>query len=971
MRRLILLALALAAVALAPGSAQADFGVNEFDLSFSGEDGITPMQAGSHPGGVLNKIELNTVEDPLLGEVADGAVRDIEVKLPKGLVGDPGAIPRCANTDFINFNQETKIPKCSDSSAVGVILLRVLFHPKEAPSFISPPVYNLIPPPGVVQKLGFIAAGVPVTIEFTVSQSPPYEVIATLHYITQVIPFMGSKLTVWGNPASPVHDSERGGCLNWAPTPVDVAHTTGKACPSNIAQAPFITLPRACKGPLSPAYAADSWQSPGPLLLDGSPDLSDPRWSSGEVLTHDDAEPPNPQGMTGCSKLGFNPSIAAAPTAKAASSPTGLDFSLDVHDEGLTNPSGIANSDIEKTEVTLPEGFTINPSIAEGLAVCSEADLERETSSSEAGAGCPDASKIGTVEVETPLLEENVDGSLYQATPYENPFHSLVALYIVIKNPKLGIKVVQPLKVIPDPVTGRLTTVAEEMPQLPFSHFKLHFREGTRSPLATPPACGTYNVEATLYPYSGAPAVHTSSAFEVISGPESKPCPKGGLPPFHPELLAGTLNNAAGRFSPFNVKITRTDSEQEITHFSIKLPPGVAGKLAGIPFCTDAQIAQAQSRTGPHGGGEELAKPSCPAASRVGRTLVGSGVGPSLAYAPGKVYLAGPYHGAPISFVSITSGVVGPFDIGTVVVRLAIKVNPETGEVFLDSTGSDPIPHIIEGIPIHLRDIRAYTDRPEFTFNPTSCERKQTAATVLGSGLDFASEADDNPFVSTSPFQAADCAALPFKPKLSLRLIGGTKRGDYPRLKAFLRMKGFGEAGVARARVTLPRSEFIANAHFDTICTRVQFKLAGGNGEACPAGSIYGWARAKTPVLEAPLEGPIFLRSSEHELPDVVASLRGQEIDVHLVGHVDSVKGQLRNTFETVPDAPVEWASFSFKGQKKGLFENSTNLCVGKHKAKAEFTGQTGKLDDYRTALKVKCGGKAKKKTKSQKKARR
>jgi hypothetical protein len=348
-------------------------------------------------------------------------------------------------------------------------------------------------------------------------------------------------------------------------------------------------------------------------------------------------------------------------------------------------------------------------------------------------------------------------------------------------------------------------------------------------------------------------------------------------------------------------------------------------------------------------------------------------VGPSLAYAPGKVYLAGPFRGAPISFVSITSGVVGPFDIGTVVVRLAIRVNPETGEVFLDSVGSDPIPHIIQGIPIHLRDIRAYTDRPDFTFNPTSCARKSTAATVLGSGLDFVSEADDNPFVSTSPFQAADCAALPFKPKLSLRLIGGTKRGAHPALKAFLRMNGFGEAGVAKARVTLPRSEFIENAHFDTICTRAQFKLQGGNGEACPAGSVYGWARAKSPILEDPVEGPIFLRSSEHQLPDIVASLRGQEINVHLVGHVDSVKGQLRNTFETVPDAPVEWASFSFRGQKKGLFVNSTNLCKRVRRAKVEFTGQNGKLSNYGAPLKVKCkkGGAKKGKSKQAKSPKR
>ena len=293
------------------------------------------------------------------------------------------------------------------------------------------------------------------------------------------------------------------------------------------------------------------------------------------------------------------------------------------------------------------------------------------------------------------------------------------------------------------------------------------------------------------------------------------------------------------------------------------------------------------------------------------------------------------------------------------VIREALQVNPETGEVFVDATGSDPIPHIIAGIPVRLRDIRAYVDRPEFALNPTDCTRTSTASTVLGAGLDFASEADDNPLTVTSPFQAADCAALPFEPKLSLRLLGGTKRGDHPKLRAFLRMKGIGEAGVARARVTLPRSEFIENAHFNTICTRVQFKQAGGNGEACPPGSIYGWARAKTPLLTDPLEGPIFLRSSEHQLPDLVASLRGREINVHLIGHVDSVKGGgLRNTFETVPDAPVDWASFTFQGKDKGLFVNSTDLCKEKHKAKIEFTGQNGKTHNYRKALQVSCGKK-------------
>ena len=946
MKRLvtILVSAALLGLLLVP-SAQADFGLETFNLDFEGSQGLPATQAGSHPYAVLNLIRFNTVPSPIFGNLPDGAVRNLTVQLPNGLVGNPDAIPRCPNADFIKVNQELKLPNCSNSTAVGTIIVKTLSN-ANTEAFVSVPVYNLVPPPGAVQKLGFNVLGVPIVLEFLLSQNPPYNVEVRLQAVPQVIPLYGSKLSVWGNPADPAHDKERGSCVGANATlESDELLLTGETCPANVPESPFITLPRSCS-PLSAGFLATAWQ----------PELSA---AEGTVAV--------PQ-MTGCGHLGFNPTISGTPTTKAANSPTGLDFSLNVNNEGLTSSSGLAQADIEKTEVTLPEGFTINPSIAEGLAVCTEADIERETAFSEAGAGCPNASKLGTVEVETPLLEESVNGSLYQAAPYENPFHSLVALYIVIKNPKLGIKVVQPLNVIPDPVTGRLTTVAEDMPQLPFSHFNLHFREGTRSPLASPPKCGTYNTEATLYPTSGGEPVHTTSAFSIISGPENQPCPSGGLPPFKPGLIAGSINNAAGRFSPFNVRLSRTDSEQEITHFSIKLPPGITAKLAGVPYCSNAQIAAATARTGPHGGAEELASPSCPKASEVGHTLVGGGVGSGLAYAPGKIYLAGPYHGSNLSIVAITSGIVGPFDIGTVVIREALKIDPETAEAFIDATGSDPIPHIIKGIPVHLRDIRAYVDKPNFTLNPTDCSRTSTASTVLGSGLDFGSEADDRPITVSTPYQAADCAALPFAPKLGLRLKGGTRRGAHPAFSARLAMNGIGEAGIARAEVTLPKSEFIENAHFNTICTKVQFKAGAGNGAQCPAGSIYGKARALTPILGEPLTGPVFLRSSEHQLPDLVVALHNSQVDFDLVGHVDSVKGRLRNTFEAAPDAPVSSFVLEMKGGSKGLFVNSTNLCKGTHKAEANFTGQNGKSYDTKPEMKATGCAKAKKhKTKKQK----
>ncbi len=560
-------------------------------------------------------------------------------------------------------------------------------------------------------------------IDVGLSQEPPYDLVATASSVPQAISFYGSRLTLWGDPSDPSHDPYRGSCLQIAVSSGAPQFTSAGECPIAAPEEPFLTLPRSCTGPATSSYAADSWQNPGALLPDGEPDLTDPNWVTGSALTHDNAEPPNPQGFTGCNRLGFDPTITAKPTTKAADSPTGLDFSLDVNDEGLTNPTGIADSDIKKAEVTLPEGFSTNPSLAEGLNVCTEADLERETVESAPGAGCPDESKIGTVELESPLIEESVNGALYIAKPYENPSHSLLALYMVIKNPNLGIIIKQPLKVETNPETGQLTTVADNLPQLPFSHFRLHFREGARSPLVSPPGCGEYSAKAVLTPWSGGEAITTTSAFQIISGPDNGPCPPKGTPPFHPGLDAGTINNAAGHYSPFYLRLSRQDGEQEITHFSIKLPPGVIGKLAGIPFCSDAAIAAAKARTGPHGGQEELEHPSCPTTSEVGHTLVGAGVGSALTYAPGKLYLAGPYHGSNLSIAAITAAKVGPFDLGTVVVRQALRINPETAEVFIDATGSDPIPHIIQGIPVHLRDIRVYVDRPEFTLNPTSCAK--------------------------------------------------------------------------------------------------------------------------------------------------------------------------------------------------------------------------------------------------------
>ncbi len=942
MKRLAL-TLALAALCL-PASAQAEYSIEDFDVTFTGPKGETVSQAGAHPFAMTTSFRVHGEPTPEGGYLLDEPIKDLLATQMAGFAGAPTAVPSCSTADFLTEDPNYLYsPSCPNSAAVGTVAVR-LSSAKSVGAVFHAAVYNLEPAPGSAAKFGFRVTTTPITIDAGVSEEPPYSVVAGPTNTSQLVEAVGADFTLWGVPADPAHDPLRARCLN------TVTGESKGDCPVNIAEKPFLTLPRACAGPLASRYESDSWEHPGAWLPTGWPDLSDPNWVTGEVLSHDELG--NPQGMTGCGKVGFSPSITAQPTTKAASSPTGLDFSLDIENEGLTNPSeeAVADSDIKKAVVTLPEGFTANPSFAEGLEICTEADLQAETVKAFPGEGCPQASKVGSLEVETPLLEnELLRGSLYIAEPYENPFDSLLALYIVIKDPGLGIIVKQPAEVTPDPETGQLVTTTEDMPQLPFSHFRLHFREGAHSPLASPPACGTYPVKAELTPWSGNPPIVSTSTFEIISGPNNGPCPSGGLPPFKPGLIAGTLNNRAGSYSPFNVRLFRSDSEQEFTRFSIKLPPGIVGKLAGIPYCSDAAIAQAKARTGPLGGLEELQSPSCPASSEIGRTLAGAGVGPALAYAPGKLYLAGPYNGSALSLVSITAGVVGPFDIGTVVVRQAFQIDRTTAEVFLDATGSDPIPHIIKGIPVHLRDIRAYADRPNFVLNPTSCERTSTASTLLGSGLDFASDHDNNPVVVSTPFQAADCAALGFKPKLSIRLIGGTKRGGHPKLRAFLQMKR-GEANISYARVTLPRSAFLDQSHIGTVCTRVQYAQ-----DACPARSIYGYAKAITPLLDTPVEGPVYLRSSEHQLPDLVAALRNGQIQVDLVGRVDSLKGRIRNVFESAPDAPVDNFTLTMQGGNKGLIINSTNLCKGTQRAIAEFKGHNGRVRNWSPVVKAKC----------------
>jgi hypothetical protein len=963
LRRLlpVLAMAALFAAMLGPQSASADcetpapgtFGFCVVDGQASRDPATDPLastraftQAGGHPDSYSTEIRFNTTNDPVEGAQWPAApAKTIIAQAPPGLLGNPTVADQCTLTQLTGRD-------CPGSSQVGVVTVDAQFFGSVIPFLPKTPLYSMVAPPGLPARFSFELFSVIVTVDTELRSHGDYGLDFVSRYTSTGLPLDGVDFTFWGTPADPSHDPDRH------------CGTSETGCPAGLSPQAFIRMPTICSGPLRFNFLADTWSDIGNFAT-ASFESHDP-----PGLVPDDffltnpfpGLPPGgfgpPVGNTGCEKVPVHAEIETQPTALETETPSGLEVSVEVPNPGIDSPGGIASSDIKAAEVTLPQGVTLNPSQAEGLGVCTPTQYESTELSfhPDGNHGCPSDSKIGTVQVKTPLLEETLPGNVYIArqddpsTPQpgaENPFDSLLALYVVIESPERGILVKLPAKVEPNEKTGRIITTFEDLPQLPFESFGFRFREGARAPLVTPPTCGTYETEAVFTPWSDpSRKLVAKSSFQITKGIGGGPCPQAGIPPFKPGFSAGSINNNAGSFSPFTMRLTRQDGEQDMTRFSSVLPPGVLGKLAGVTKCPDSAIALAKSKT----GRQELASPSCPANSEIGRILAGAGVGSVLTYVPGKIYLGGPVGGDPLSVIVITPAVAGPFDVGTVVVREALTLNPDTAEVEVDGSASDPIPHILAGIPLKLRDLRVYVDRDRFILNPTSCDPSSVKATLFGSYLDVFNPADDVPVALSDRYQAANCATLGFKPKLSLKLKGGTRRGGHPALRAVLHVRP-GDANIGAATVTLPRSAFLDQAHIRTICTRVQFAA-----KACPKGSIYGYARAFTPLLDEPIEGPVYLRSSNHKLPDLVAALHGL-VDVNVVGRIDSFKGGIRSSFESVPDAPVSKFVLSMQGAKKGLVINSRDLCASKNRANAQFTGQNGKPYGFRPELKPRCTG--------------
>ena len=924
------------------------FGVERYELTPENEDGTLDTQAGSHPYSLTSTIDFNST----LGHNKRGSMlpstpaltRDLHFKLPAGLVGNPTPFPQCTEEQFdTGGNNGTNV--CPPEAAVGVASVS-LNDPGEKEAFtVLVPLFNVTPGPGEPARFGFRIENDPVFLDTSVRTGGDYGVTVNIENTNQLTDYISSRVTFWGVPGAPSHDAERGwGCINLE------LSASGLPCSKlELPQQPLLTLPTSCTGPLETSVEGNSW-----------PTTSDPTG-----LTLPTAKSLM-ESLDGCNRLGFEPQIKVAPDIESGSSPSGLNVDVHVPQEGQLNPVGNADSNIKDIAVTLPEGVSINPAGADGLEACSEPEIGylpgestppgelHFTSGLPAPKGapaepfCPDASKIGTAKITTPLLPHALEGAVYLADQNANPFGSLVASYIVAEDPVSGVLLKLPGEVSLNQQTGQITATFLDNPQDPLEDAELHFFGGERAPLATPAHCGTYTTNATFTPWSGNPATTSQSSFDIKTGPNGSPCPGASLP-FSPSLAAGMTNVQAGAFSPFTMTVTREDGQQSIQSLQLHMPPGLSGILSGLELC-----GEAQANAG-----------TCGPGSLIGETIISVGLGNDpYSVTGGKVYITGPYEGAPFGLSIVNPAVAGPFNLGKVIVRGRIEVNPLTAALtFTTNTPQQgyAIPPSIDGIPLQIKHVNFTTTRPGFTFNPTSCNQ-------LGITGSVGSVEGASANVSV-PFQVTNCATLKFAPKFSASTSGKTSKADGASLKVKLTypngQQGT-EANIRSVKVDLPKQLPSRLTTLQKACTAAQF---AANPAGCPAASVVGHAKAITPLIPVPLEGPAYFVSHGGEaFPSLIVVLQGYGVTADLVGSTFISKaGITSSTFKTVPDVPV--GSFELtlpEGQYSALGTNK-NLCTQKLAMPTAFVAQNGAEIHQSTPVTVTGCAKAKTLTRPQK----
>jgi hypothetical protein len=910
----------------------AEFALTKFDGSILRENGDPATQAGSHPYTASTEFFYTSVltsQAPEGEELPVEDLKDTEVKLPPGLVENPQAYPRCTETQLSGSGLASE---CPPESQIGVLTLWLDGHVGSPgnPQRATSALYNMVAAPGTPAMFGTKTEGVAVRFSAVLRSGLDYGITVVSRGAAEVVSFQGVAIELWGVPGDPSHKAER-----FCPGALK------PGCPSAMEAnpKPFLTLPTSCLGPgpnnsVQTSIDITSWQT----------ETSD----SAGFFSHDNEG--NPIGTDGCSNLDFSPTLRARPTTNVADTPSGLDVDLHIpQNESSCDPGppvtcGVAEAQLKDATVTLPEGLVVNPAGANGLAACSPAQfgltsaLGAPIHTSPDPARCPDASKLGSVEVDTPLVDHPLPGSIYLATPGENPFGSLLAVYIAVDDPRSGIVVKLAGDVESQPKTGRLSASFENAPQLPIENLELHFFGGAAAPLRTPSLCATYRTTSSLTPWSApdsGPPARPEDAYAIEQPPGGGSCPRSpGALPNALSLDAGTVSPLAGADTPFVFSLRREDGSQQFSAVTFTSPPGLVGELAGIPYCSVSALEEAGGKT----GAEEQADPSCPAGSALGTVQVAAGAGPAPYDVRGRVYLTGPYKGAPLGLAIVIPAVAGPFDLGTVVTRAALHVDPADAQL---QVVSDPLPSVISGIPLDLRSIGVVFDRPGFIQSPTSCDPMSVAAT--------ATTLEGNTAGLSNDFQLGGCGQLGFRPRLALRFSGGTGRNAHPTLTVLLRPRP-GNANLRGASVTLPSGELIDPLRLASVCTREEFAA----GE-CPAASRRGWERAWSPLLEAPLEGAVYLRESAGRYPDLVADLDGQ-FHLAVVAHLHTPGTRIRADFDSLPDIRLSRLELVLEGGKRGLLIDSEGLCRHTRRAAINFVGHNGKARDVRLPVGTACG---------------
>jgi uncharacterized repeat protein (TIGR01451 family) len=845
------------------GISAAGFGFQSFTAQANNADGSVDTLAGDHPYSATTSFTVDTVARGAAGSVAtDRDVKDLAVNLPAGFLGDPSAVPQCRRAIFalpVTDWPASVTEQCPIDSQVGVATVALTFGgTKSGRDVYSAPVYNLAPQDGVPADVGFTlpaAAAINVDIAARLRTGGDYGVTATVSDVTELEEVLSTSLTLWGVPGDPGHDAQRGRACSAPLKPGTTPQCLNKGGHSFTGPVkPFLTNPTDCAAqalaPPLTTLEADSWQNPGVFTAPTQ------------------AVSPS---VIGCELLRFDPSLSLTPETSRPGTPTGLAVDLAIPQTDV--PNTLATPQLKDATVTLPQGLVLSPSAADGLAGCSDAQIAL----SSAGSGsCPPASKIATVQVHTPPLDHPLSGAVYLGTPLCAPCANtdaqsgrMLRLFIEVNDPASGVVVKLPGTVSADPATGQLTASFRNNPQLPFDDLQLRFKGGARAALATPSTCGTFTTTTDLSPWSApfTPDATPSSAFDIVG------CGDPNL--FAPSFTAGTTNAQAGAFTPFTLTFSRQDADQQLAGLTVTLPAGLLAKLAGVPLCSDGDANAG----------------TCPAASRIGSVSTGAGPGTRPFYLPGQVFLTGPYNGGPYGLAVEVPAIAGPFNLGTVVVRQSLRIDARDAHV---TAVSDPLPRILDGVPLQIRTVSVTLDRPGFTLNPTSCDPMRIDATLTSVG---GIEAPVG-----SRFQVGGCASLPFKPGLSATTQAKTSKAAGASLTVKVAQRA-GEAAIRRVELTLPA---VLPARLTTLqkaCTQAQFNT---NPAGCPPASLVGSATAITPLLGVPLTGPAYLVShGGAAFPDIVFLLQGGGIQIDLVGRTDIKRGVTYSRFDTVPDAPL------------------------------------------------------------------